>query len=269
MISKSDRHKMIEVTCQGCGIKFLAREERTKRGQGRFHSLECFNKSQREEGEKTRGKEFAFKYWNKTARRYDVHWRDNNGVVRGSTYAKWLWESLNGNIPDEYVAVWKDGNSKNIDINNLELQLFGDVVREKVAPHLVGIKRSDESRAKMSVSGHKKKLSKEHKRKLGEAIRGEKNRFWIDGRSYIEYPPEFNYLLKKRVRRRDKYLCRACNKRVVGKHGHIHHIDGNKQNSNVNNLILLCDGCHKIVHMKSKTSNLIIKLLQASLVTTI
>lgn len=260
---------MVEVECQECGIKFLAREDRVKKGQGRFCSLKHFNIFQKEEGMKTRGKEFAFRYWNKSQNRYDVHWRNSGGIVHGSTYAKWLWESINGDIPGGYVAVWKDGNSKNINIDNLEIQLFVDVVREKVTPQLIGRTFSDATKKKMSESAKNKKLSDEHKRKIGEAEKGDKNRFWIDGRSYINYPPEFDRALKQKVRRRDKYLCRACNGNAEGRNGDIHHIDGDKKNSIIDNLILLCDGCHKIVHMKSKTNNSFIKLLQSLLVTTI
>lgn len=36
-------------------------------------------------------------------------------------YHRFIWEQVNGKIPDNYVVVFKDGNSENVKIENLEL----------------------------------------------------------------------------------------------------------------------------------------------------
>ena len=69
---------------------------------------------------------------------------------------------------------------------------------------------------------------------------------WQGGKSFEEYSPLFNQQLKEKVRVRDNFICQLCgipelefNKRLC-----IHHIDYDKQNNNINNLISLCMNCH-------------------------
>lgn len=55
-----------------------------------------------------------------------------------------------------------------------------------------------------------------------------------------KHPKQFNNELKRQVRKRDKDICQVCHK-----HGqHVHHIDYNKCNISLNNLITLCHKCH-------------------------
>jgi 5-methylcytosine-specific restriction endonuclease McrA len=46
------------------------------------------------------------------------------------------------------------------------------------------------------------------------------------------------------VRNRDGNMCQDCGRRIWGKDSHVHHIDHNPQNNELNNLILLCPDCH-------------------------
>ena len=84
----------------------------------------------------------------------------------------------------------------------------------------------------------------------GDKIRGDKTPNWIDGRSFEDYPPEFNKILKAKIRNRDNYICQCCNMTeeehliVYGSNLPVHHIDYDKQNCKENNLIALCDGCN-------------------------
>jgi len=64
---------------------------------------------------------------------------------------------------------------------------------------------------------------------------------WHGGISKLPYSFEFTEQLKKRIRNRDNYKCKLCNKI---KKLFIHHIDYNKQNCKENNLISLCKKCH-------------------------
>lgn len=69
-----------------------------------------------------------------------------------------------------------------------------------------------------------------------------------------EYTRDFNWRLKKLIRKRDNYTCQECgkheseNKRKLD----VHHIDYNKQNSSVTNLIALCLNCHALTNGNRK-----------------
>jgi len=57
------------------------------------------------------------------------------------------------------------------------------------------------------------------------------------------YPSEFNRILKNDIFKRDKGICKICNKSIHNSYA-IHHIDYNKNNNNSKNLVLLCESCH-------------------------
>jgi len=57
------------------------------------------------------------------------------------------------------------------------------------------------------------------------------------------YPWKF-YKIREKIIYRDNYICQICNKKITGKYLHIHHIDYNKQNNTMDNLICLCNKCH-------------------------
>lgn len=86
------------------------------------------------------------------------------------------------------------------------------------------------------------------KEKMRKHLQGEKCHFWKGGISFLPYPIEFNGQLKHAIRVRDNFTCQLCdniqNKRKLS----IHHIDYNKKNTRINNLISLCLSCHGKVH---------------------
>lgn len=79
---------------------------------------------------------------------------------------------------------------------------------------------------------------------------GAKNPNWIDGRSFLPYPPDFNDELKEQIRKRDNYICQNCGMTeeehiiVFGQVLHIHHIDYNKENCAKENLVTVCGSCN-------------------------
>jgi len=81
---------------------------------------------------------------------------------------------------------------------------------------------------------------------------GENNANWRGGISFKPYPPEFNELLKARIRKRDKYLCALCGIKENRTHHSVHHIDYNKKNNAHGNLIALCVKCHGKTHYRRK-----------------
>jgi len=103
------------------------------------------------------------------------------------------------------------------------------------------------------------KITDEHKEKLREVmkvnnpmkrkeiadkIRGEKCHFWKNGISSEPYSTDWTETLRRSIRERDHYTCQLCNQ-----YGNvIHHIDYNKKNCDVNNLINLCNKCNARVN---------------------
>jgi hypothetical protein len=70
---------------------------------------------------------------------------------------------------------------------------------------------------------------------------------WQNGKSFEEYGKEFDNSLKEQVRFRDKYTCQecGCSQLENGRQLDCHHIDYNKKNNNLQNLLSLCMRCHR------------------------
>ena len=87
----------------------------------------------------------------------------------------------------------------------------------------------------------------------GDKIRGSKNPNWQNGKSFEEYGIEFNKELKQQVLERDNYTCQCPNCTSLNETDlHIHHIDYDKTNNNLENLITLCNSCHSKTNPKTK-----------------
>lgn len=75
---------------------------------------------------------------------------------------------------------------------------------------------------------------------------GDKNPSWKGGKSFEPYPPEFNSLLKRKIKERDNYICKLCGvpeaECLIPLN--IHHINYNKGDCRFDNLISLCNTCH-------------------------
>jgi len=79
--------------------------------------------------------------------------------------------------------------------------------------------------------------------------KGEKNPFYIHGKSRDPYPTEFK---KKRlmILNRNNYTCQLCDTKTIKvrtknkKWATVHHIDYNKKNNKEENLITLCNICN-------------------------
>jgi 5-methylcytosine-specific restriction endonuclease McrA len=69
---------------------------------------------------------------------------------------------------------------------------------------------------------------------------------WKKGISFEPYPIGWNENYIEKIRQRDNYTCQNCGKLQSSyiKKLHVHHIDYNKQNLSLDNLISLCISCH-------------------------
>ena len=140
-------------------------------------------------------------------------------------------------------------------------RMIGDAIR--------GIKRSDETKSKLSVAlggknnpmygkrhsvvtrkllsiaGRNRRHTEETKLKISKALfKGENT----------EYGSEFNALLKRKIRERDNHTCKHCgiDQLVCRRKLHIHHINYNKKDNRLDNLISLCTSCHSITNANRK-----------------
>jgi len=112
-------------------------------------------------------------------------------------------------------------------------------------------KHSEESKRKMSKSKKGVKFSKTHLENIRKsAHNGENHHNWKGGRSFKEYGKEFNHKLKQQVKGRDKFTCQSCKRKHSWQRLVVHHIDYNKTNNSIENLITLCINCHNKHHWK-------------------
>jgi hypothetical protein len=95
--------------------------------------------------------------------------------------------------------------------------------------------------------------SKESRRKISIANSGKNNGMygrdpklhynWKGGKSFEKYSLKFTNKLKDEIRDRYKNRCQICG--ILGiKKLDVHHIDYNKKNCSIDNLIPLCKSCH-------------------------
>ena len=78
----------------------------------------------------------------------------------------------------------------------------------------------------------------------------ERNPNWRNGSSFEPYPLGWNKTFKEQIRYRDGYKCQICGMPEIenGRNLNVHHIDYNKSNLSLDNLISLCCKCHGKTH---------------------
>ena len=87
-------------------------------------------------------------------------------------------------------------------------------------------------------------VSEERRKKLSIAFSKEKNPQWMGGLSYQPYGVDFDERRREQIRERDGRSCRMCHEKENGKKLHVHHVDYNKSNNDMTNLVSLCHHCH-------------------------
>jgi len=121
---------------------------------------------------------------------------------------------------------------------------------------------SNECNAKTRIGEKNGMFGKHHSQKSKDKMKearlgkyaGEECPAYIDGRSYFPYPLKFSFQLKKSIRHRDGYKCQKCGCPEIKNNTRlpIHHIDYNKQNCLIINLISLCKRCNSEVNINRK-----------------
>lgn len=79
---------------------------------------------------------------------------------------------------------------------------------------------------------------------------GEKSANWQGGLSFLPYLPAFNDKLKLEIRTRDNFTCQLCFvlEKDYFQRLSVNHIDYDKTNNSLSNLITLCRGCNAKVN---------------------
>jgi len=128
-------------------------------------------------------------------------------------------------------------------------RIFSKEWRRKLSESAKGRIFSESHRKNISKVKTGIKISEETKRKMGRKL--EQNANWRGGKSFEEYGREFDSSLKEQIRFKGNYKCQVCGCSQLenGRQLDCHHIDYNKKNAKLNNLIALCRKCH------SKTNN--------------
>ena len=231
------RHTEVLINCEYCGTEKWVRLIRLKKGQGRFCSLKCANQVQKEKNKQNWGKENAHFHWDNSRQSWGAYWLDKQtGNQRSTTKARWMWETYISEVPDNHVVTYIDGNPKNCELDNLKVLSRS----EWNSIHLIGHKVSDETRKKISI-----------------AHTGNKEwRGFVTEKRY----PGFSERLKRFVKERDNFECQSCYCDLKSSsRARIHHIDGDKQNPNPDNLVLVCTSCHSLIHSKKEVTQEILE----------
>ncbi len=242
---KNDRHSVVEVSCEFCGNLFSARKERVDIGLGRFCSKTCYHNHERNLASQFWGrKDLARKY--KIGNRYCARWYDENGKACSTSYQRWWWEMNVGEIPKGMFVLFRDNNPMNIDPSNFILGTKKDATdKGKITA------KSDPVKWISAIAKRANKVSEKWRDGSYKNVSGKNHWRWKGGGSNV-YPNKFNRTLKNFIKSRDNYQCQICSRDLRNsKLARIHHRDGNKENCDQDNLILLCKFCHGKVHSKS------------------
>jgi len=144
---------------------------------------------------------------------------------------------------------------------------FSEEWKRNMSESHKGYVPTEETRRKISkaMMGNKHCLGNRHteaaKRKMSEARKrnpvrhwagkrlpwqaGAGNYFWRGGVSFGPYSTTWTKALRDSIRDRDHHTCQLCGKlQDDGRGTHVHHIDYDKKNCGLDNLITLCRVCH-------------------------
>ena len=136
---------------------------------------------------------------------------------------------------------------------SLESKEFLEILKKE---RTRAIRESDKTWMNIILRTTKKKDKEKVKKIIKEAIekRKEKERKEVaeyrryelptQKERYQPYSLDWTQSLRRSIRERDHYTCQLCGKLQSDKAFCIHHIDYDKLNCNINNLIILCESCH-------------------------
>lgn len=158
-------------------------------------------------------------------------------------------------IPKYLVGHRRKGRTKETDVliakhseyMKIHSPTYNPEVAKKVADSQRGVPRpcmvGEKNPAKRLEV--RKKISEYAKQRDRWDMLGSQNSAWLGGISFEPYSFEFNRARKGMVKSRDDFACRLCG---IDKKLLIHHIDYDKKNFSLENLITLCLSCNSKVN---------------------
>lgn len=164
------------------------------------------------------------------------------------------WKSLLGHTLNKGKKRTEEQNKRNSEVHKGRKHTKEEIQKQIKAQ--IGRKFSQETRQKIRESHYGMKVSEETKQKQSKARQGkyfgENNPNWNNGSSFEPYGLEFNKEFKQSVYERDNYKCKCPDCENKTNILDAHHIDFNKQNNILENLITLCRSCHSKTNGKNK-----------------
>ena len=101
---------------------------------------------------------------------------------------------------------------------------------------------------KKSMKEHWKSITGIERPEHSIQISGPNHPNWKGGKSYEDYCAVWCEEFREMIRERDGYVCQVCGISQNEESHSVHHIDGDKKNCDLNNMIILCRPCHTKVH---------------------
>ena len=129
---------------------------------------------------------------------------------------------------------------------------YPEITKNKIRLAKLGTVVSEAHKLKISKIAKERGFGKWNSGKRNLKISGEKNWNWQGGISFNPYSIDWTATLRRSIRERDNYTCKMCNKQQSDRAFCVHHIDYNKENSNPNNLITLCNQCHSKTNINKR-----------------
>lgn len=192
-----------------------------------------------------------YKWFDKKRNRWYIRFKKENGGLTTTTLANYLWKQAGYEVPEKYNVWYKDGNPENCVLENLYVVSRSELNSTLLLGHVV----SDETREKIGQSNSGKIRTSDTRNNFSKVMKlrwsnGEFDNQRKSDASRVRLYKTSLSKLSVTIRERDNDQCQICGKDVSnGRLGHIHHIDGTKTNDIDTNLVLLCNSCHKLVHV--------------------
>lgn len=176
-----------------------------------------------------------------------ISWEDRIGSDKAATIRKVRSESASLNNPSKQLGV-----AKKISNGLKKYFLENPDIRKGSNNNFFGKNHSDKTKEtwRNNKRGKWSYNSEQKEKQLKNTPKKDKHPNWMGGVSNGEYGIEFNKELKKQIKNSYSYICQLCN--AANLDLDIHHIDYNKTNNSLSNLIPLCKSCHSKTNYNRK-----------------
>lgn len=189
-----------------------------------------------------------------------IYARKNNPNYRGGHYksceicGKTFWV-IPSNSNQRFCSRDCYGKWLSVDLKErIEIGTYRMKVPGKDFPHPRGMKGKTHSEKTRRLLSRVHRGKRPHNKydQMREKLRGPKNPMWLGGSSFEPYALDFNEELKEMVRNRYGRTCQLCGMKENGRKLAVHHIDYDKNNNGLSNLISLCSPCNGRVNFRRK-----------------